>query len=185
MKKGNKKWQTVYLSIGSNLGNRKANLNRAIRMLEKNPELKVEKIAPIYETSPIGPKQREFLNSAIKLKTCKSPFQLLSALKKIEREMGRKRGVRWGPRIIDLDILFYDKFCLKSKKLTLPHSEFYRRKFVLAPLSEIAPNFLPPGFRHRIRELNHQLTDPAQKVKLYREKENCPNLPDKKTPRGQ
>lgn len=158
-------WQTVYLSLGSNLGNRRRNLTRAILLLKKDAELKIEKTASVYETSPIGPKQRKFLNTAIKLKTSKSPLQLLSDLKKIERQIGRKRGVRWGPRIIDLDILFYGKRRLKSKKLTLPHPQFFRRKFVLAPLSEIAPNFVPPGFKKNIAVLFRELTDSEQQVK--------------------
>ncbi len=127
----------VFIGIGSNIGDRKENIKKAIKLLGKEG-CKIEKISKIIETVPVGgPPQPKFLNAAIKIKTDLSPPRLLNKLKKIEKVMGRKRTVRWGPRIIDLDILLYDKLTLKTKKLTIPHPRMWQREFVLKPLSSL------------------------------------------------
>ncbi|MCL4378036.1 MAG: 2-amino-4-hydroxy-6-hydroxymethyldihydropteridine diphosphokinase [Actinobacteria bacterium] len=135
---------TAYLSVGSNIGNKEENLNKALKILESNPDLKISSISSIYETEPMYEKnQADFYNIALKviLKKSLGPFELLGFLKKIEFEMGRKSGIsKFGPRIIDLDILFFDNLEISSDFLTIPHPELFERNFVLVPLSEIYPD---------------------------------------------
>ena len=145
----------VFVGLGSNKGNRKKNILRAIEILKKNNR-KILKISSICETKPYGyRKQRNFLNAVVKLKTALSPGNFLLLCKKIEKEIGRKKVFRWGPREIDIDILFFDKKVLKSRKLTIPHKDLHNREFVLTPLSEIAPNFVHPVLKKRIFEIRN------------------------------
>jgi len=132
----------VYLGIGSNLGNRKQNINKALALLEEN-KIKVKKVSHIIETEPVGgPKQDKFLNAALQAETILKPRQLLNKLKEIEKKLGRRRTTRFGPRTIDLDILLYDNLKVKTKDLTVPHLRMFEREFVLKPLNEIAPNLV-------------------------------------------
>jgi len=127
-----------YLGLGSNLGNRRKNIKKALDYLAKIKGIKIEKSSRIYETKPVGgPTQRKFLNAAIKIRTSLSPQLLLAALKKIEKDLGRKPTVRFGPRPIDLDILLYANKIIKRKNLVIPHPRMFRREFVLRPLREI------------------------------------------------
>ena len=127
-----------YLGIGSNLGDRRKNIRKALQVLKNTKGIRVEKISKIYETEPLGgPAQRKFLNGVVKIRTWLSPFQLLKALKKIEKNLGRKRTIRFGPRTIDLDILFYGAKVMNTQKLKIPHPRCLERKFVLEPLMEI------------------------------------------------
>jgi 2-amino-4-hydroxy-6-hydroxymethyldihydropteridine diphosphokinase len=127
----------VFLGIGSNIGNREKNIRSALDLLNKQGIL-VKKVSKIIRTKPIGgPSQGYFLNAAARIKTNFSPFILLKKLKNIEKVMGRTRGIRFGPRIIDLDILVYDNLKLKSKKLIIPHPRMWQREFVLKPLRSI------------------------------------------------
>lgn len=160
------RWIESYVVLGSNVGNRKRNLLRAGRLLRKNREVRIKKSASIYETSSLRPGQRNYFNTALKIQTTLSPFQLLNVLKSIEKKMKRKKTVRWGPRNIDLDLIFYGKRKLTSRALTVPHPEFHKRKFVLAPLSEIGSSLMPVGFKKTVSELFLKLTDPQQKVRL-------------------
>jgi 2-amino-4-hydroxy-6-hydroxymethyldihydropteridine diphosphokinase len=127
-----------YLGIGSNLGDRKKNIKRALEILENIEGIRIEKVSKIYETEPLGgPPQGEFLNGVIKIKTSLSPFQLLRILKRIEKDLGRKKRVRFGPREIDLDILFYGGKIINTRTLKIPHPRIFEREFVLKPLTEI------------------------------------------------
>ena len=158
-----------YLSIGSNLGDRKKNLSLALGLIKKYGSINLPKLSSFYETSPLGPKQRKFLNAAVQIKTDLSAIQLLKKLQSIEKRMSRKKTIRWGPRIIDLDIIFYGKKKIRTKDLTIPHPRFHERRFVLEPLKDIAPRFKPPGFNKTIAQMARELklTDPTQKVRLY------------------
>ena len=158
---------TAYIGLGSNIGRRAHNMSAALARLRADPLIRISEVSRVYETSPIGPRQRNFLNAVVCIRTAHSPKQLLAALQTIEKKLGRKKRVRWGPRIMDMDLLFYERRVFRSARLTVPHPEFSRRKFVLAPLSDIAPRFRPPGFKQTVRALAAQLTDPSQKVKLY------------------
>lgn len=127
-----------YIGIGSNLGNRNANIEEAISRLRKMQGVKVDKVSRIYQTRPIGgPLQGKFLNGAIRLRTTLKPFTLLKRLKKIEEDLGRRKTVRYGPRSVDLDILLYEDLVINKDKLRIPHPRMFGREFVLKPLSEI------------------------------------------------
>lgn len=162
-----KSWTKAYLGLGSNVGNRGRNLKRAVESLSQSSGVRIRKISRVYETSPIGPRQRKFLNAAAEIETNLGSRGLLSLLKRLEAGLGRKKMVRWGPREIDLDILFYGNERKRSEFLTLPHPRYAQRKFVLKPLLDLAPGLKPPGEKRTIRRIFSQLTDPAQRVKLH------------------
>jgi len=127
-----------YLAVGSNLGNRRKNIKKALDYLAKTKGIKIEKASRIYETKAIGGvAQGKFLNAAIKIKTSLTPQLLLKTVKNIEKDLGRKKTVRWGPREIDLDILLYGNKFIKIKNLVIPHPRMFEREFVLRPLREI------------------------------------------------
>lgn len=133
----------VYISIGGNLGDKRENLRNALIKIHENKNIILTKISSFYETDPWGKTdQQPFLNAAAKLLTNLSPEDLLKTLQNIEKEMGRVRKEHWGERIIDIDIVHYEGVSVKSENLTLPHPHFGKRKFVLAPLFEIAPNLI-------------------------------------------
>ncbi|MBN1913397.1 MAG: 2-amino-4-hydroxy-6-hydroxymethyldihydropteridine diphosphokinase [Candidatus Omnitrophica bacterium] len=120
------------------MGDRKKNMALALEKLSRIKGIKIEKVSSLYETAPVGVvNQARFLNAAAKIRTGISPGRLLNILKKIEKDMGRKRSVRFGPRIIDLDILFYDNVAIKARKLIIPHPRMFERKFVILPLREL------------------------------------------------
>lgn len=130
---------TCYLGIGSNLGERRKNISSAIKKIKALKDTKVIKISSLIETEPVGGPagQPKFLNGALKIKTNLPPLTLLKGIKKIEKELGRDKTVRYGPRVIDLDILLYADKIIKTKTLTIPHPKMFIRDFVIRPLSEI------------------------------------------------
>jgi len=137
----------AYIGLGSNLGNRKENLMKAVEYLRSHGEIEVEALSSVYETAPVGVKdQPPFLNMAVKIKTVLEARNLLETLKRIEERMGRRRTKRWGPRVIDLDILLFDRKSIRSSCLQVPHPRILERAFVLIPLLEIDPEIsLPDG----------------------------------------
>jgi 2-amino-4-hydroxy-6-hydroxymethyldihydropteridine diphosphokinase len=142
----------VYLSLGSNLGDRAENVRAALRSLAARVE--IEAVSSLYETAPVGvPDQPAFLNAVARGSTALAPHELLAFLKGIEQQVGRRPTFRWGPRVIDIDILLYDGTTLDSPTLTIPHREMMRRAFVLVPLAEIAPDLTPPGQERTIEDL--------------------------------
>ena len=147
---------TIYLSLGSNIGNRKKNLEKALIELGQN-NIKEIKISSFYETEPVGPKQRNFYNIAGKFKTNLKPQELLKTVKQIEEKLGRTKTYHWGPRIIDIDILFYGKQTIKTTNLIIPHKEIKNRAFVLVPMNEIASKFVHPIYRKTIRTMYEKL----------------------------
>jgi 2-amino-4-hydroxy-6-hydroxymethyldihydropteridine pyrophosphokinase len=143
----------AYVALGSNLGNKKENLLRAIELL-KNHGVNILAVSSFLVTKPYGvTDQPDFLNGAIKLEYSKSPEELLEVLLAVEQEMGRVRLRHWGERIIDLDLLLFEQEVINSKRLVLPHKDMENREFVLAPLSEIAPQIVPPNGSETIMEL--------------------------------
>ena len=143
----------VYIGIGSNLGDRHRNCLRAIELLRQNG-LFITKQSSMHETEPWGvTEQPEFVNMAVEVVTDLSPKKLLEMIKKIEKDMGRQDTIKWGPRIIDLDILLYDNIILKTDFLTIPHPLMHEREFVLGPLSEIAGDFIHPVLKKSIADL--------------------------------
>lgn len=135
--------ELVYLGLGSNLGDRRQNLESAIQALP--PRVRVLRRSAIYRTPPWGyTEQPEFLNMALEAQTELSPEALLEFLKQIELQLGRQPSFLYGPRQIDLDILFYGERILHSQRLTIPHPRLHERAFVLVPLAELAPDFIHP-----------------------------------------
>ena len=153
----------VYLSLGSNLGDRSGNLQGALARLEALG--KVVAVSSFYETEPVDLlAQPWFLNCAVKLDTEKMPKQLLGNILELEQEMGRRRNLQKGPRTIDVDILLFGTSIVETLGLTIPHPALHQRRFVLEPLAEIAPEVRHPVFKRTIRELRDALP-PGQTVK--------------------
>jgi 2-amino-4-hydroxy-6-hydroxymethyldihydropteridine diphosphokinase len=147
---------SAYLGLGSNLGKREAHLSTALEKISNFAVILAK--SGIYETEPWGLKEQpNFLNQVIWIKTLCEPMRLLDQLKSIEKEMGRKRTVRYGPRPIDLDILFYDELILQTEKLSIPHPMLSQRAFVLVPLAEIAPSLVHPVEKKTITKLLEQI----------------------------
>ena len=143
----------VYIGLGSNVGDRHRNCLTAIELLRQNGLL-VARQSSMHETEPWGvTDQPEFVNMTVETETDLAPIKLLEVLKKIEKDMGRQDTIKWGPRIIDLDILLYDDIIMKTDSLTIPHSLMHERAFVLRPLSEIAGNFIHPVLKKSITDL--------------------------------
>lgn len=142
----------VYIALGSNIGDRQKNLEIALNEIKKIAT--ITKQSKIHETDPVDYKnQNKFINMAIELKTKLSPSELLKKLQEIEQKMGRKREIEKGPRVIDLDILLYNKEIINRPNLKIPHPTMHQRSFVLEPLSEIAPKIKHPVLNQTINEL--------------------------------
>ena len=144
--------ERVFIALGTNLGDRQDNLRLARDTL--SPQIKIHKCSSIYQTPPWGyEEQPEFLNQVLEVQTALEPLPLLDALKAVEAQMGRLQTFRYGPRLIDLDILFYGQRILETERLTLPHPRLHERAFVLVPLHEIAPDFIHPVLNETITTL--------------------------------
>lgn len=151
-------WHTAYIALGSNLGDKQAYLDGAVEALKQRSDCRVEKVSSYYVTEPYGGvEQDDFLNGCLCLKTLLFPQELLDVLHEIEQEAYRERLIHWGPRTLDLDILFYDDEVLETDDLIIPHIELHKRDFVLQPLKEIAPNKRHPILRKTVAELEESL----------------------------
>ena len=165
----------AYIGIGSNLGDRLKNVQKVLGLIENSGTITIEKKSSIYETEPVGLEAGEwFLNMVIQITTNLSSFELLDTLLEMEKKMGRGKRMKCGPRIIDLDILMYEDEIIsqdtfsQKEKLTLPHPEMHRRRFVLVPLAEIALEKVHPVLKKTIRELLVDLID-QKRVRLSSE----------------
>ena len=137
---------TAYIGLGANLGDREATLRRALELLDGRPGITVAAVSTLRETDPVGRlDQPRFLNGAARLETDLPPRALLDALLDVERELGRERTVRWGPRTVDLDLLVHGELELDEDGLTVPHPRLHERRFALEPLAELAPGLVVPG----------------------------------------
>jgi 2-amino-4-hydroxy-6-hydroxymethyldihydropteridine diphosphokinase len=136
----------IGLGLGSNIGDKPANINRALELLKARKAVEITAVSSIYRTAPWGYLEQDiFANACALARTRLSPAALLVEVKAIEAEMGREKTIRWGPRLIDIDILFYGDLPLAEPDLILPHKELFNRAFVLVPLAEVAPNLRIAG----------------------------------------
>jgi len=155
--------KTIYLALGSNIGDREAHLRAAIGEMSA-AGISVLRESPIYETEPVGfTDQRWFLNMVVEAETALFPMQLLARVGKIERKLGRVRTMVNGPRTIDIDILLYANAVVRTPQLEIPHPRMHERRFVLAPLADLAPALRHPVLRKTVRELLDAA--PAEKVR--------------------
>lgn len=157
----------VFLALGSNLGNRKRNLERALKLLEEMG-VEIKKRSRIYVTKPCGFRwQPRFLNMVVEGETEKSPEECLLAMKEIERRLRRVRLFKNSPRTLDIDLLFYEDKVIDKPNLKVPHPLLHKRRFVLLPLQEIAPQFRHPRYKKSIAELLKELNNGGKGIKLY------------------
>lgn len=157
----------VYISLGSNMGNRQEHLREAVNALEKHPQIEITGKSGFYTTSPVGYlEQDDFVNAVVAMETTLSPMEILEVCQAIEMEQHRERVIRWGPRTLDLDILWIEDFSASTEILTVPHPRMTERAFVMVPLSELAPALNVDGknvLEHckllagqEVRKMNHE-----------------------------
>lgn len=162
----------VFLGLGSNIGNRLEYLKEALRRISLLPNTKIEKHSSVYETAPVGYlEQDDFLNMVVEISTNLNPVSFFKKIQAIEKDLGRVRKVEKGPRVIDIDILYWGSEILSMNTLQIPHPEVEHRRFVLVPLNEIAPEFKTP---HQLQEIGALLKNVQNNsgVELFLAKEN-------------
>lgn len=158
-----------FLGIGSNLGNPENNCGEAIDRISKVEGIKVLRASSLYRTEPVGiTDQPWFVNAAVEIRSHLSPGDLFNGLKSVERAMGRETALRWGPRIIDIDILLFDQEVIDEENLKIPHPELHKRRFVLLPLNELAPYAIHPAFGVSIKGLLERAEDSSAVVLIDR-----------------
>ncbi|MEN9938357.1 MAG: hypothetical protein RLZZ387_4936 [Chloroflexota bacterium] len=157
--------QRVYIGLGSNLGDRVAKLSEAVRHLQE--VIAVERVSNLYVAAPLGYVHDDaFINAVVQGTTSMKPMDLLRSLQQIERAMGRRVGVEYGPRPIDLDLLLFGTFQMETLELTLPHPRLPQRAFVLKPLAELAPDLMHPVLYYTVTQLLQDVNE-AEQVRLY------------------
>ena len=154
---------TAFIAIGSNMESPAENCRRAMERLDALPALSVSARSSLYRSEPFGKTDQDwFVNAVVRIDTSLSPEELLKACLSIEQEMGRSRSEKWGPRIIDLDILFYDDLIIKREGLEIPHPGIPERSFVLVPMNEIAPDCIHPQLKKPVKTLLEEIENPQQ-----------------------
>ncbi len=147
-------WYRVYVAIGSNMGEKEKYIEHGIQRLNEHEDIRVQKVSEIIRTKPYGGvEQDDFLNGVLELRTLLTPNELLQYLHRIEAEADRERILHWGPRTLDLDIIFYDKWIYEDEDLIIPHVDMQNRYFVLKPMAELHPNFRHPILQKTMKEL--------------------------------
>ncbi|WP_044340600.1 2-amino-4-hydroxy-6-hydroxymethyldihydropteridine diphosphokinase [Rossellomorea aquimaris] len=160
---------TAYISLGSNMGDRECYLEKAINIIGSHGKIEVTKRSSLYETDPVGfTEQGKFLNMVIEIRTSLSPETLLHQCLQVEIDLGREREFKWGPRIIDLDILLYEHEKIESENLLIPHPRMQERAFVLIPLLEVAPYVEHPSFNAPFAEFLDEIPD-KEGVRLWKQ----------------
>ena len=162
-------YHTAYLCVGSNLGNKLENCRRGIAALTRDASTRLVNRSRIYQTEPVDYRNQDwFVNYAVKIATLLEPLDLLDRLKAIEHEAGRKSDpVRFGPRILDLDIIFYDKMILDHPSLAIPHPRMHKRRFVLKPLCDIDPRIPHPILKRTVQFLLEELDNTGQRITVF------------------
>lgn len=147
-------WHRVYLAVGSNMGEKRKYITEGIAALREHKLIEVERVSKLLETEPYGGVEQDtFLNGALVVRTLLNPVELLDVLHKIEAAAGRERLIHWGPRTLDLDIIFYDKLVYEDEQLIIPHVDMQNRYFVLKPLAELIPNYRHPVLGKTVSEM--------------------------------
>ena len=161
---------TAYLSVGSNLGRKLENCRNGVAALSHCPEIRLIDQSPIYRTEPVDYQDQDwFVNYAVKIETEIDPLSLLNFLKSIEQAAGRMpHSIRFGPRVLDLDIILYDDVVQHDSGLTIPHPRMHKRRFVLKPICDIDPDIIHPVLRQKLRCLLENLDDAGQGIVEYK-----------------
>ena len=162
---------TAFIGIGSNLGDQIKNIGEGVRLLEDHPLVKVVCLSHLYQTEPLtrgGERQNWYTNCVLKIRTDLNAVQLFHVTQEIEKVLGRKRTYRWAPRTLDLDLLFFDDEIVRTRTLVIPHPRLHERRFVLKPLSEIAPNLVHPIKGRPVKALLKNLDDNKKVIPLYK-----------------
>lgn len=161
---------TAYIGVGSNIGNKMMNCKNGIDALTKTNKIQIKEWSRFYKTEPVDYKNQDwFINAVVKIETTLDPFQLFKKLKRIERDAGRVDGsVRFGPRVLDLDILLFDDVVTHASGLIIPHPRMHKRRFVLKPICDIAPKVIHPVFKKNMRDLLDVLDENGQRIVEHR-----------------
>ncbi len=159
-------WHTAFICVGSNLGDKLANCRRAIVALTRGAASRLMEQSPVYRTEPVDYEDQEwFVNTVVKIATRLEPLPLLQKLKSIEDRAGRQQNaVRFGPRVLDLDIIFYDDLVMDAPQLTIPHPRMHKRHFVLGPVCDIDPHIKHPVLGRTVRSLLEDLDETGQRI---------------------
>ncbi len=160
----------AYISVGSNIGNKLENCKKGVDALTKSGSATLKNQSPYYKTDPVDYLDQDwFINYVVKIETSLDPFELLTTLKKIQRDAGRIRDViRFGPRILDMDIILFDNAVMNSPVLTIPHSRMHKRRFILKPICDIDPEIIHPVFKKNMKYLLDGLDDEEQGIAEYK-----------------
>ena len=160
--------KTVYIGIGGNLGDPYENCIKAVEAIGEHPSCEIKVLSSFYRTEPVGVEgQNWFINAVMSMNTSLSPAELINTLLQIEKEMGRKRsGKRWESRIIDLDVLLIGDEIINDKNLTVPHPRMHTRRFVMAPMADIAPELIHPVLGKRMEDLLEEIPGEEQEIRL-------------------
>ena len=162
--------QTAYISVGSNLGRKLENCRKAIAVLTSSRNCRLIDQSPVYQTEPVDYQDQDwFVNCVVQIETILDPFSLLETLKSIERDAGRKTDtVRFGPRVIDLDIILYEAMVVRTNHLEIPHPRMHKRHFVLKPICDIDPDIIHPVFQRTMQSLLENLDTTGQRITEYK-----------------
>ena len=166
----------VFIGIGSNLGDKAGNCRRAVEVILADGRNRIGKCSPLYQTEPVGKKEQDwFINGVCAMETSMEPAEVLEFLLNVEKMMGRVRRERWGPRVIDLDILFFGQEVINQEALQIPHPRLHERRFVLAPLNDIAPDLRHPLLGKTISQILSELPGEERVFLLPQESQKrCP-----------
>lgn len=158
----------AFISVGSNLGDRLGNCCRGIAALCADASVRLVARSPFYETEPVDYTDQEwFLNAAVKIETDLAPLELLARMQAVQKDIGRRDGgIRFGPRVLDLDIIFYDNLTLETPHLTIPHPRMHKRRFVLQPLCDIDGSVVHPVLGQDVKKILDQMIDKGQTIRL-------------------
>ena len=155
-----RKWSKVYIAAGANLGSKEETLKEAIAKIDERKDCVVTKVSNFYTTEPVGYEdQDKFVNCVFEINTLQTPSELMDTLLNVEAEFKRERIIRWGPRTLDLDIIFYDDIISYDEHVLIPHPRAHERQFVMKPMCDINPYFVHPVFRKRVIDISNQLGD--------------------------